>query len=69
MRTSDYIGFGCAFGFGVWFLAFPRSVIRFYTWFHRGKIAMPRTGGVMIAGAIWVTFVSIGLFVFLRTKQ
>src|SRR6266498_1828882 len=32
---------------------FPQSVIRFYTWFHRGRVQMPGTFGVRLSGALW----------------
>jgi hypothetical protein len=69
MRTSDYVGFGFLVGFGLWWLIFPRSVIRLYTSFHRGTVALPRTGGIRIAGAIWMAIVVFGAFTLLRTKQ
>jgi uncharacterized membrane protein YvlD (DUF360 family) len=43
---------------GVWWIVFPGSVIRFYTWFHRGRVAMPAsTLGIRLAGAFWVVLV------------
>ena len=37
MSIGNYIGFRFIVGFGLWFLVFPMSVIRFYTWFHKGS--------------------------------
>jgi hypothetical protein len=56
MSLGDY-GFGAALAFGVWWIVFPRSVIRFYTWFHRGRVAMPRPIGVRLAGFLWVALI------------
>ncbi|MEY2408095.1 MAG: hypothetical protein QOF48_765 [Verrucomicrobiota bacterium] len=45
--------------FGLWCVLFPHSVIRFYTWFHRGRVKMPEPFGVRLAGEIWVSFIMI----------
>src|SRR6266851_2808329 len=58
-KLSDYFGFAVAFSFGLWWLAFPGSVISFYSWFHRGSVAMPKAGGVRMAGALWVVLVAV----------
>ena len=57
MRPSDYLGFGASFGFGLWWLLFPRSVIGFYTWFHGGRARIPGTFGVRLCGALLVALV------------
>ncbi len=59
MKLEDYFGFGVAFIFGIWLLLFPRSVVRFYSWFHRGAVKMPQTFGVRLSGAFWIVLVSI----------
>jgi len=59
MKLSDYWGFGVALGFGLWWLVFPMSVVSFYTWFHKGRVKMPGTFGVRLAGVFWVLLVSI----------
>jgi len=59
MRTGDYFGFAAALAFGFWWLAFPSSVISFYSWFHRGSIRMPKLIGVRVAGALWVVLVAL----------
>ena len=64
MKPSDYIGFAAAFGFGLWWLGFPGSVISFYAWFHRGRVVMPKTSGVRVTGAIWVVLVAVVMAVF-----
>ena len=48
--------------FGVWWLAFPRSVIAFYTWFHRDRARMPDPSGVRLAGLIWLGCVAVLAF-------
>ena len=65
MAVSDVIGFAAAFGFGLWCLLLPHTVIRFYTWFHRGKVSMPPQRGVRLAGAMWLTLVAAVLSTFL----
>jgi hypothetical protein len=68
MKPSDYIGFGCCFTFGLWWLLFPRSVIGFYTWFHSGRAKMPGTLGVRLSGAVWVAVVFGVLISFLLMR-
>jgi hypothetical protein len=51
--------FALPIAFGLWFILFPRSVIRFYTWFHRGRVKMPEPFGVRLAGGIWVSFIAV----------
>jgi hypothetical protein len=69
MKPSDYFGFAAALGFGLWWLAFPASVISFYSWFHRGRVVMPKTSGVRMAGALWVFLVAIVMAVFWSTTR
>ena len=61
MNISDYWGWAFFGEFGFWFILFPASVIRFYLWFHRGKIAMLKPNGVRIAGFLWLILV-LGVF-------
>ena len=68
MNASDYFGFAAAFGFGCWWLVFPRSVVSFYTWFHRGRIAIPKPSGIRVAGAIWIVLVGTVMVLFLSRK-
>src|SRR5439155_15787317 len=56
-EMSDYIGFGIFLGWGLWWLVFPNSAIRFYTRFHSGKVRLPRPLGVRLAGALWIVLV------------
>jgi succinate-acetate transporter protein len=57
MKPEDYIGLTVFVGFGLWWVLFPNSVIRFYGWFHRGKVSMPRQSAVRMLGALWIAFV------------
>jgi succinate-acetate transporter protein len=59
MKLSDYFGFAVFVGFGLWWVVFPMSVVNFYSWFHRGRVKMPGTFGVRLAGVLWVLLVSI----------
>ena len=43
--------------FGLWWLLFPRSVLRFYGAFHRGRVALPKPTGIRLAGGLWVALV------------
>ena len=43
--------------FGVWFVLFPRSVIAFYDWFHRGKVVLPNPSVVRLVGTLCVALV------------
>jgi hypothetical protein len=57
MRVSDYIG-ALAFGaFGLWWLLHPASVLRFYAWFHRGRVRLPPPAGIRVAGLLWIVVV------------
>ena len=59
MKPADYIGLGLVFGFGFWFLLLPKTVIRFYMWFLKGRVQMPGTFGVRLSGALWIILVSM----------
>ena len=64
--ASDMFGLLLALSFGVWWILFPSSVINFYTWFHRGKVALPRPIGVRLVGGLWVVVVVVVAWVNLR---
>ena len=57
MKLSDYIGLGVFVGFGLWWVLLPNSVVRFYTWFHRGRIRLPRPSLVRLVGGLWIALV------------
>ena len=57
--ASDVAGFLLFGGFGVWWLLYPTSVRRSYTWFHRGRVHMPSDRGIRIAGAIWLCLMMV----------
>jgi hypothetical protein len=54
MSASDAIGSAAVLSFGLWWLVFPGSVIRFYALFDRGHVTLPRSRGVRLAGALWL---------------
>jgi len=54
MRTSDVIGFVVCGLFGIWWVVFPKTVIRFYEWFSRGRARMGRPAQVRVAGLVWL---------------
>ena len=68
MNTSDYIGFSAVFAWGLWWVAWPGSVLRFYRWFHRGTTKLPGEKGVRIAGVLWLVLTISVLIAFLRNR-
>jgi hypothetical protein len=59
LPISDVIGFVLFASFGLWLLLMPRSVARFYTWFHRGRYALPTLGGYRVIGAFWIVLMIV----------
>jgi hypothetical protein len=62
MKHGDYIGIAGAMLFGLWWILFPQSVIKFYRWFYSDfgsrKVVLPSDGWrVRLAGAIWIALV------------
>jgi len=59
VKSSDYAGIAFFGGFGLWWVLFPKSVIRFYTWFHRGRISLAGTEEwkIRLIGGLWVALV------------
>ena len=54
MSLSDYLGLSFFVGFGLWWLVLPSSVSGFYAWFHNGRVKMPGTRTIRLAGAFWI---------------
>jgi hypothetical protein len=61
MMQSDKLGLAMAVSFGLWWLIAPSSVLRFYNWFHRGRVQMPKTSAIRFMGLIWVVLIIIVL--------
>ena len=60
MHTSDWIGTLALSAFGLWWVVWPNSVIRFYSKFHADGVTLPRTTvGIRIGGALWILLVGI----------
>ena len=59
MATSDILGGVLFVGFGLWWVIFPRSVINFYRWFHRGGLGSAQPIGIRIVGVAWIALVLI----------
>jgi hypothetical protein len=57
IAAADAVGILSYSAFGLWWLLLPRSVIRFYAWFHKGQGRAPTVGGVRLAGALWCIIV------------
>jgi hypothetical protein len=69
MNSSDAVGIALFSSFGLWWAISPQSVIRFYTWFHRGKISRwsPKPAAVRIVGIQWVALIVwVAIFVVQR---
>jgi hypothetical protein len=43
-------------GFGLWWTFFPKSVIKFYFWFHNGRVKMPKPIVIRVIGIFWTFF-------------
>ncbi|MGA3371375.1 MAG: hypothetical protein ABSC48_06385 [Terracidiphilus sp.] len=73
MSASDIVGCSLFSSFGLWWFVAPKSVIRFYTWFHRGQIAKlakagkyigePAPAMIRVLGLIWIVLV-LGITLF-----
>ncbi len=62
MKLTDAVGFGVALSFGLWWILLPKSVNRFYLWFHQKnpKFAHPSPlYGVRLAGLLWCGLVAV----------
>lgn len=57
VRLSDWIGMAVFSSFGLWWVTFPASVIRFYAWFHRDTVRLPGKAAIRILGLAWVALV------------
>lgn len=68
MTRDDYIGLFPFVGFGLWWVLFPSSVIKFYAWLHRKEKSSlmtwldryyrtPKPLTVRVLGALWVAIV------------
>ena len=60
MNASDVAGVALFGGFGLWWVLLPDSVVRFYSWFHRGRVKMPTALAIRFIGIGWlILFASI----------
>ena len=57
LPASDIIGFVLFASFGLWWLLLPRSVVRFYAWFHRGRYKPSALGVYRVVGALWIVLI------------
>ena len=63
MKLSDYIDMSPFVAFGCWWLFLPRSVVRFYKWFHGRRVEErwaknpPSTSIVRLVGLFWIVLV------------
>ena len=60
MKLADQIGIGLIYGFifgnGLWWLTFPKGVIKFYTRLTSGRSQRPPLFGVRLLGVLWLIF-------------
>jgi hypothetical protein len=68
MQESDYWGFTACFCFGLWFLLFPRSVIRFYSSLFGSKMQKMSLIGTRVAGGLWIVLMLVVLISFLMKR-
>jgi hypothetical protein len=57
MKAQDYLGLTLFVGFGLWWVLFPNSVIRFYQWLHRGKVSVRKPLMIRVLGVVWLVMV------------
>jgi succinate-acetate transporter protein len=69
MTTGDFLGLALFGGFGLWWLVFPESVIRFYTWFHGRRSRLPRPVAIRVMGAAWFVFVTAVVLLSARKRN
>ncbi len=65
VKSGDYVGIAIFGGFGLWWVVFRKSVIRFYTWFHRGRISLAgaREWMIKLIGLLVIALVLATYFV------
>jgi len=63
MGINEIPGAVIFFGFGLWWIFFPESVRKFYTWLHKGKANLPGPVAIRIIGVIWLlVLILVGIF-------
>ncbi len=60
---SELLGLLPAVLFGLWLAIFPNSVVRFYTWFHKGKVKMPKNYVIRMSGVVWILWILTVIFI------
>ena len=62
MSISDIVAIALFGGFGLWWILFPVAVIRFYRWFHRGRVKLPSPAAVRFIGVGWLVLFALVMF-------
>jgi hypothetical protein len=63
VSKSDLIGSAAVIAWGLWWVLFPTSVVRFYKWFlGKWSPAVMLPGQVRLAGWVWLALVSVVLW-------
>jgi hypothetical protein len=57
MKAQGYLGLAVIVGFGLWWVLSPNSVIRFYQWFHREQVSVPKPLMIRVVGVLWIVLV------------
>jgi succinate-acetate transporter protein len=57
MKLGDIVGMALFGSFGLWWALFPNATIRFYRWFHRGKVQIPSPRAIRFIGVGWFLLV------------
>jgi len=68
MNQDGLVGLAMFAGFGIWWVIWPGSVIRLYTWLHKGQVRLPRALVIRVVGLGWAVFVAIIFIIALRKK-
>jgi len=56
---QDVLALSAFAAFGLWWIIFPRSVMTFYSAFHRRKVTVGTENGIRIAGLLWIAFLAV----------
>ena len=59
MRPSDILGFALAGALGLWWVAIPNSVIRFYKSFLGDQLQVPKAFVIQFIGLAWILLILV----------
>jgi len=67
IRAVDVITLLIFGSFGLWWVLFPASVVRFYSRFHGGLSLQPKLVVVRVIGGLWILLI-VGLILFAERR-